>query len=58
MTAATLSYARSTGQPRRYSFDGWIIGTVVALLMVGLVMVASASISIADHETGNPFAYF
>ena len=58
MTAASLSYARSTGQPRRYSFDGWIIGTVVALLMVGLVMVASASISIADHETGNPFAYF
>ena len=58
MTAATLSYARSTGQPRRYSFDGWIICTVVALLMVGLVMVASASISIADHETGNPFAYF
>ena len=58
MTAATLSYARSTGQPRRYSFDGWIICTVVALLMVGLVMVASASISVADHETGNPFAYF
>ena len=58
MTAASLSYARSTGQPRRYSFDGWIICTVVALLMVGLVMVASASISIADHETGNPFAYF
>ena len=58
MTAATLSYARSTGQPRRYSFDGWIIWTVVALLMVGLVMVASASISVADHENGNPFAYF
>ena len=58
MTAATLSYARSTGQPRRYSFDGWIIWTVVALLMVGLVMVASASISVADHESGNPFAYF
>ena len=58
MTAATLSYARSTGQPRRYSFDGWIIWTVVALLMVGLVMVASAPISVADHESGNPFAYF
>ena len=58
MTAASLSYARSTGQPRRYSFDGWIIWTVVALLMVGLVMVASASISVADHESGNPFAYF
>jgi cell division protein FtsW len=58
MTAATLSYARSTGQPRRYAFDGWIACTVAALLLVGLVMVASASISVSDHESGNPFAYF
>ena len=42
MTAATLSYARSTGQPRRYSLDGWIIWKVVEMLIVGLVMVASA----------------
>jgi cell division protein FtsW len=58
MTAATLSYARSTGQPRRYAFDGWVICIVAALLLVGLVMVASASISVSDHESGNPFAYF
>lgn len=58
MTAAAISYARSTGQPRRYAFDGWVIGTVAALLLVGLIMVASASIGVSDHESGNPFTYF
>jgi cell division protein FtsW len=58
MTATTLSYARSTGQPRRFVFDPWVIGTVAALLLVGLVMVASASIGVSERETGNPFFYF
>jgi cell division protein FtsW len=58
MTAATLSYARSTGRPRRLVLDGWVIGTVAALLLVGLVMVASASIGIAERETGAAFFYF
>jgi len=58
MTTTTMSYARSTGQPRRFMFDAWIVGTVAALLLVGLVMVASASIGVSDHESGNPFFYF
>ena len=58
MTATTLSYARSTGQPRRFVFDPWVIGTVAALLLVGLIMVASASIGVSERETGNPFFYF
>jgi len=58
MTAATLSYARSTGRPRRLALDPWVIGPVLALLLVGLVMVASASIGIADRATGAPFGYF
>ena len=58
MSTATLSYARSTGQPRRLVLDPWVTGAVVALLLVGLVMVASASIGIADREAGQPFAYF
>jgi cell division protein FtsW len=53
-----MSYARSTGQPRRFMFDPWVIGTVAALLLVGLVMVASASIGVSERETGNPFFYF
>ena len=57
-TAATMSYARSTGQPRRLALDPWVIGAVAALLLVGLVMVASASIGIAEKETGQAFYYF
>jgi cell division protein FtsW len=58
MTAATLSYARSTGRPRRLTLDGWVIGPVAALLLIGLVMVASASIGVSDRELGEPFYYF
>jgi cell division protein FtsW len=56
--AATMSYARSSGQPRRLVLDSWVIGTVAALLLIGLVMVASASIGIAEKETGQAFYYF
>jgi cell division protein FtsW len=58
MTAATLSYARSTGRPHRLVLDAWVIGTVAALLLVGLVMVASASIGIAEREAGSALFYF
>src|SRR3954468_674440 len=52
------SYARSTGQPRRLALDAWLLGTVAALLLIGLVMVASASIGISEKETGHAFYYF
>ena len=52
------SYARSSGQPRRLLLDPWIIGTVCALLLIGLIMVASASIGISEKETGAAFHYF
>jgi len=58
MTAASLSYARSTGHPRRLTLDPWVVWPVVALLLVGLVMVASASIGVSDREMGAPFYYF
>ncbi len=58
MTTTTMSYARFSGQPRRFVFDSVVVGTVAALLLIGLVMVASASIGISDHESGNPFFYF
>jgi len=58
MTAAALSYARSTGRPRRLVLDPWVIGPVAALLLVGLVMVASASIGVSDRDLGSPFHYF
>jgi cell division protein FtsW len=58
MTAAVATHARSLGQPRRLQLDGWLIGGAAGLLLVGLVMVASASIGIAERELGEPFYYF
>jgi cell division protein FtsW len=58
VTAATLNYARSTGRPRRLTLDPWVIGSVAALLLIGLVMVASASIGVSDRNMGAPFYYF
>jgi cell division protein FtsW len=52
------SYARSSGQPRRIVLDPWIVGAVAALLLAGLIMVASASIGISEKETGHSFYYF
>ncbi len=57
MTAAAASYAQSFGRPRRLMLDPWVIGPVSALLMIGLVMVASASIGISEREFGSPFFY-
>jgi cell division protein FtsW len=58
-SASTMtSYARSSGQPHRLVLDPWVLGPVAALLLVGLVMVASASIGISEKETGEAFRYF
>jgi len=58
MSTVTMSYARSTGHPRRFVLDSWVTGAVTALLLIGLVMVASASIGVSDRESGQPFFYF
>ena len=41
----------------RFVLDPWLLGAVLTLLALGLVMVASASISIAERQTGQPFYY-
>lgn len=41
----------------RFVLDPWLLGAVFALLALGLVMVTSASISIAERQTGQPFYY-
>ncbi|HEX9772244.1 MAG TPA: putative lipid II flippase FtsW [Steroidobacteraceae bacterium] len=58
MSAASMAYARSSGRPRRLALDPWLVGPVLALLLIGLVMVASASIGISERELGEPFFYF
>jgi cell division protein FtsW len=50
--------AAAAGVPRRGAYDTQLALAALALLGVGLVMVASASVSIADREFQAPFHYF
>ena len=43
------------GLPRRTGLDPVLVGLTATLLLVGLVMMTSASISIAESDTGNAF---
>ena len=38
-------------------FDFWLLGAAGSLLMIGLIMIASASIDIADVRNNNPLHY-
>jgi len=40
-----------------WSMDYWLVGSALAILVLGLIMVGSASVSIAERELGNPFYY-
>ena len=57
MNAATLAFARSNARPRRFVFDSVLLLTVAAILLLGLVMMTSASISIADRQVHEPLYY-
>jgi len=48
--------ARSTAL-NRYGYDGWFVFAVMTLLAVGIVMVGSASVDIAERQLGQPFYY-
>jgi len=54
---ASLAYSRSAGRQPRLALDPVIVATTLALLLVGLVMVTSASIMIAERQAGDAFAY-
>jgi cell division protein FtsW len=45
------------GSSRMPRVDYWLIFSVLALALLGLVMVSSASITFADREIGRPFYY-
>ncbi len=55
---SSLQYSRSAGRQQRLAFDPVIIGTVLGLLLAGLVMVASASVSLAAREYQDAFYFF
>jgi cell division protein FtsW len=59
MTAgAALQYSRSAGRQQRLVLDPVIIAATFCLLLAGLVMVASASLNVAERQTGDPFFHF
>lgn len=56
--ATPMSYARSSTRGGITVHIDWVtVGLVAAILLLGLVMVTSASISIASKETGDVFFY-
>ena len=60
MSAVSLTSAKGLAGRRAdlQTIDLWLVLVVLALLSIGLVMVASASMSIAERDFGNPFYYF
>ena len=47
---------RVAGRPT-YRWDPWLLGSVVTLLILGSIMVYSASVSISERVAGNGFHY-
>jgi cell division protein FtsW len=41
-----------------WAMDYWLVGSGLAILFLGLIMVGSASVSVAERELGAPFYYF
>jgi cell division protein FtsW len=57
MSAVAAGFARSNARSRSWNIDPVLLLTSGALLLLGLVMVASASISVADRQLSDPFHY-
>ncbi len=57
-TGAALQFSRSAGRQQRLIIDTVIVTAVLCLLLVGLVMVTSASLNVAERQTGDPFFHF
>jgi cell division protein FtsW len=56
-TATTMGYGVRARERMPFAWDYVTLGLVTSLLLVGLIMVTSASMSIAAKDLGNPF-YF
>jgi cell division protein FtsW len=59
MTASiALIHSRSAGRQSRLVLDPVIVAATACLLLIGLVMVASASLNLAERQTGDAFFHF
>ena len=54
---AELAYSRSAGRQPRLTLDPVLLAATLGLLLLGLVMMASASVTLADRQAGDPL-YF
>jgi cell division protein FtsW len=52
-----MSFARGVGRGSGVRLDSVTIALTLGLVLLGLVMVTSASVSIASQESGEPFYY-
>lgn len=57
MSTATMSYGVRARERMPFAWDSITVGLTAALLLVGLIMVTSASMAIAARDMGDPF-YF
>jgi cell division protein FtsW len=56
-TGSVMGFGRSAGRGGGVHLDGVTIALTLGLVLLGLVMVTSASVSIASQESGQPFYY-
>src|SRR5580698_7841796 len=56
-TGSLTGFARTVGRGGGVHLDGVTIALTLGLVLLGLVMVTSASVSIASQESGQPFYY-
>ena len=57
LAGSPMAFARSSGRGSIVHIDGVTIALVLAISLLGLVMVTSASVSIASQENGETFYY-
>ena len=57
MNATTIGYARSSARPKQFVFDSILLLATAGIVLLGLVMVTSASISVADRQMHEPLHY-
>jgi cell division protein FtsW len=62
MSLQITAYLQNLFKPEQdaranWSMDMWLVGSLLAIMFLGLIMVCSASVSVADRELGEPFYY-
>ena len=57
LSRSAMSHARSAGRGAGWHIDAITLSLVLGIVLLGLVMVTSASISIASQESGDAFIY-